>query len=221
MTPAMRRSSTDDRLLLARPVTADEHGLGLQDRLAEDREPLAAQRRARLDDVGDDVGDAEGDGGLDRPVEAHDLAGETPGSEVGADEARIARRHPLAVDVVDRGHLAGAGGIPEGRAPEAERHHLDRGGAGVEQQVATGDAAVDGAGADVDGDVAGAQVEELDVVLDVGDDELLGVAAGAVARLAKHLDGGVGQGALVGHGNSQHGGGVLWGLTGGRRRRRA
>ena len=74
----------------------------------------------------------------------------------------------------------------------------------VEEQVAAGDAAVDGAGADVDRDVARAQVEELHVVVGVGDDELLGVTTHAVARLAQHLDRGLGQGSLVGNGDSQH-----------------
>jgi hypothetical protein len=56
------------------PRGADEHRLALEDRVAEDRQALAAQGRPGLDDVGDDVGDAQGDGRLDRTVEAHDLS---------------------------------------------------------------------------------------------------------------------------------------------------
>ena len=64
---------------------ADQHGLGLQDRLAEHLEPGGAQRGAGLDDVGDQVGHAELDGGLDRAVEVDDGLGSMPRS------ARLAR----------------------------------------------------------------------------------------------------------------------------------
>ena len=57
---------------------------------------------------------------------------------------------------------------------------------------------------DVDGDVARAQEEELDAVLGVGQHQLAGVAALPVAGLAEHLDGGLGQGALVRDGDPQH-----------------
>ena len=72
---------------------------------------------------------------------------------------------------------------PSGRISSALR-------AGVEQQVAAGDADVEGALADVHRDVARAQEEELDVVVRVEQVELLGVAALPVAGLAQHLGGG-------------------------------
>ncbi len=194
-----------DGLGLAGAVAADEDGLGPEDRLAEDLEALLAQGRAGLDDVGDAVGHPQRDGGLDGAVQPHDLGGQPARGQVGSDETGVRRRDALARDVLDRGHLTGLAGIPERRGAEAERHDLDGVGAGVEQQVAAGDPGVDGARADVDGDVARAQVEELDVVLGVGDDELLAVPTRAVARLAEQLDGRVGQGTLVGHGDSQHG----------------
>ena len=127
--------------------------------------------------------------------------------QVLLDQSRVAGGDPVTRDVGDRGRGAGAGGVPEGRRAEAERHQLDGGRAGVEQEVAAGDAAVDGAGADVDRDVARAQVEQLDPVVGVGDDELLGVAPDAVAGLLEHGGGGLGQRALVGDGDAQHGGG--------------
>ena len=77
--------------------------------------------------------------------------------------------------------------------------------AGVEQQVTAGDADVERALPHVDRDVAGTQVEELDVVVGVDGDEVLGGAALAVAGLRQHLGGGLGEGALVGHGNGEHG----------------
>ena len=63
------------------------------------------------------------------------------------------------------------------------------------------------------------RVEELDAVLGVGERQLLGVVALAVAGLAQDLGGGLGQRPLVGDGYSQQGHG--WSLRGGRRRRRA
>ena len=76
---------------------------------------------------------------------------------------------------------------------------------GLQQHVAAGDADVEGAGGDVDGDVARAQVEELGVVVGVVDREVLGAAALAVAALGEHLGRGLAQDALVGHGDAQHG----------------
>ena len=197
-----------DRRGLLAALAADEHGLAAQDRLAEHLEPLRAQRGAGLDDVGDDVGDPEGDRGLDGAVEPHDLRRDAVVGEVLLDQALVARRDAVAADVGEGARGAGAGGIPEGRRAEAQAQDLDRGGAGVEEQVAAGHAAVDGAGADVDGDVTGTEVEQLDAVVGVGDDELLGVATGAVARLAEHGGRGLGQRALVGDGDAQHGRGL-------------
>ena len=77
---------------------------------------------------------------------------------------------------------------------------------GVQQQVTSGDAGVHGALTDVHGDVARTQEEQLDVVGLVDEHELAPRAAGAVARLGEHGDGGLGQRALVGDGDTQHGG---------------
>ena len=61
MTPSSRRRSTSNGgAAPRRPDAADQDRLAAQDRVAEDREALAAQRRPGLDDVGDDVGDARG-----------------------------------------------------------------------------------------------------------------------------------------------------------------
>ena len=130
------------------------------------------------------------------PCSARCLA-TSPGKEV-------ATRRPA--EVLDAG-VAGAGqrGVAEGRAAEAELEHLLGRGAGVQQQVAAGDADVQPAGTDVDGDVARAQEEELDAVVRVGEHELPRVRALAVAGLAEHGGGGLGQRALVRHGDAEHG----------------
>jgi len=46
------------------------------------------------------------------------------------------------------------------------------------------------------------QEEELDVVVDVAQHKLFGIAATPIPRLPKHLGGGQGQRTLVGNGNS-------------------
>ena len=122
-----------------------------------------------------------------------------------ADSTAPSRRTTVAVDALAREEVAARGrrswsrrarprgraasrkrpigpGEPEGRGAEVERVDLDRRRVRVEQQVAAGDADVERAGADVGGDVARAQVEELDVVARVGDDQLLRVAAGRRTR---------------------------------------
>ena len=101
------------------------------------------------------------------------------------------------------GVAPGGAGEAEAAAAEAERQHLLGLGAGVAQQVAAGDADVEGALADVQRDVARAQVEELDAVLGVDERQLLGVLALAVAGLAQDLGRGLGQRALVGDGDAE------------------
>ncbi len=103
--------------------------------------------------------------------------------------------------------VAHRAGEAEGGGGEAQREQFLGLNLGVEEQVAAGDADVERALADVDGDVAGAEEEELNVVVRVHHDQLAGVAALAVAGLGEHGGGGFGQGALVGDGNSQH-----WGV---------
>ena len=125
---------------------------------------------------------------------------------------------------------ASVGVLPGGPAKwnrlraEAERQHLLGLGAGVEQQVAAGDADVEGALADVQRDVARPEVEELDAVLGVDEAELLGVVALAVAGLAQHLGGGLRERSLVGDRDPQQLVGLDLGhgmpSRGGRRRRR-
>lgn len=204
-----------DPAALARLRAADEHGLAAQDGVTEDGEALIAQRGAGLDDVGDGVGHAEGDGGLDGPVEPDDVSGHAPLREVGADQAWVRGRDPLALEPLRVRDSAGHGGEAEGRAREAQRHELLGGAPGVEQQVATRDAGVDPPHTDVDRDVAGTQVEELGVVVGVADDELLAVTTDPVARLTEHRDGRLGERSLVGDGDTHRSG-----LRGGSRRRR-
>jgi len=120
----------------------------------------------------------------------------------GGHQPGVARGDPLAVNVLDARGDTGLCGIAEGRGAETQRYRLERRGTGVQQEVTTGDPAVQGARADIDSDVSRAQEEELDVVVDIGQHELLGVATTPVTSLAQHLGGGLGQRALVGHGDS-------------------
>ena len=121
------------------------------------------------------------------------------------DEHRVRRRDPATADLRDVGPLPRRPGEPERRASEPERQVLDGRGLRVEHEVAAGDTDVDRARPDVHGDVPRAQEEELDVVVRVGQHELAGVATLAVPGLLEHLDGGLGQGALVRDGDPQHG----------------
>lgn len=126
------------------------------------------------------------------------------GAQVVLHQDLVGRGHAQTLDLLEGRDGAHGGGVAERGACEAELHVLDGRGARVEQQVAARDAGVDRAGADVHGDVAGSQEEELDVVVRVREHELTGVAALAVAGFAEHVDGGLGQGALVGDGDAEH-----------------
>ena len=92
-------------------------------------------------------------------------------------------------------------GEPEATAAETERHDLDGVGVGVEQHVAAGDADVERALPDVDRDIAGSKIEELDTVRLVEECEFLRVGALQVARLPEHLSCWLRQRALVGDGD--------------------
>ena len=197
-----------EALVLGRPGPGDQHGLGLQDHLAEDGQARRLEGAAGLDDIGDDIGHAELDAGLDRAVEPGHGGLDAALLQEGLDHPGVGRGDPLAGQLRQVVVLPGGPGEVEARSAEAQAQHLFGLGARVAEQVATGDADVEGALADVERDVARAQVEELAAVLGVGERELLGVGALAVAGLLEDLGGRDRQGALVGDGDSEQGHGV-------------
>ena len=75
---------------------------------------------------------------------------------------------------------------------------------GVEQQIMTGNADVDGASANVDSDIERTQVEQLHVIVGILHNQLTRIAPQAIAGLGQHVPCRFGQHALVGHGDSQH-----------------
>ena len=81
---------------------------------------------------------------------------------------------------------------------------LHRFGAGVLQQILAGDADVDGATADIHGDVERAQIEQLHRVVLVLDDKLARVGAQTIPCLGEHVPGRLGQHAFVRYCDSQH-----------------
>ena len=74
----------------------------------------------------------------------------------------------------------------------------------LQQQVTAGEADVEPPGAHVDRDVAGAEVEELDVVLRIDQHQLLGVLALAVPGLMEHRRRRLRERTLVGDCDAQH-----------------
>ena len=184
MTPRRRRSSVSVPSASSGPAmrTASDSRM----HRAEDLEARLLERRAGRDDVGDGIRHAQAHGGLDRAVERHEVHRDAVLVEEAVDEPRVRGRDADALEVVDRREASGRAREAERRVAEAER--LDLAGArhpGVEEQVATGDADVERAGADVRRDVLRAQVEELDLVLRVDDVEVLRVATAGVAGLVR------------------------------------
>ena len=184
ITPCSRRTSWSTWAGVgSASAPLDQHGLAGQQRFAEDLQAGVAQRGAGGHDVGDRVGDVKPHGGLDRAVEADDLGRDAMRGEVGR-----ARRPGYAVAMrlpARSATEAAAAGRPAKRNVEPPKPELqDRfgRGAGVQQQVLAGDADVEAAGADVDGDVARAQEEELGVVLGVEQDEFTAVACAGGSR---------------------------------------
>src|SRR5690606_27884679 len=125
--------------------------------------------------------------------------------EVGGEYTGVGGGDPPAAQVGQVGRGVGAGGEPEGGGAEVEVEQLHGRLPRVHQQVPAGDAELQITGAHIGGDVPRAQVEELHPVVGVGAHQLPGVGALTVAGFAQHLGGRRGQGALVGHGDTQHG----------------
>src|SRR5690606_29400388 len=136
---------------------ADDDRLGRHDGLADDLQARVAQGGAGLDDVGDDLGDAEFDGGLHGAVEVDDGGVDAFVLQVAGDDALVGGGDRHARQVGDAVGRAGAGGEAERGAGEAQRQDLLGAGAGVDEQVPSGDADVEAAGGDVDRDVARAE----------------------------------------------------------------
>jgi hypothetical protein len=120
------------------------------------------------------------------------------------DQSRVRRGDPGVGQIRRRRISTRTGGKAERRRAEREVEHLFDVGAGVDVEIAAGDAEIQVTGGDVDGDVAWAQVEELDVVVGIEAGEVLVISALAVSRLAQHLDGGGAEAAFVGYGDTQH-----------------
>ena len=164
-----------------------------------------AQGRSGLDDIGDGVGDAELDRDLDGPVQLHRRGVDAAGVKIVGDEVREARRDPGADELIGRGEGPDGAGVEEAGGAEAESEHFLGRRLRLQQQIASGDSGVEDARADVDGDIAGTQVEEFDSVDLVLMDQRLRSASSRVSGFAEHIGGGFGQCALVGHGYTQHG----------------
>ena len=165
-----------EALGLGRAGAGDQHRLGLQDHLAERSSSPACRSVLPVSTTS----------AITSATPSWMLVSTAPSSRVtvaSMPRSSRNRRTTPAYDVairlparsVEVGVRPGRAGEVERRAAEAEREHLLGLGAGVEQQVAAGDADVEGALADVQRDVARAQVEELDAVLGVDEGELLGV----------------------------------------------
>ncbi len=223
MTPCSRRRSTSTPACGLAALAADQHGLGLR-RIGSPKTSSPALRSVwpGLDDVGDDVGDPERDGGLDGAVEAHDRGARCrarrgasrPGPGSWSRPGGPTRRRA-------RSTVPGRAANRKVESPKPSAIISTASDAGVEQQVAAGDADVEGAGADVDGDVARAQVEELDVVVGVGDARAPWGRGGCGSRPPQHLAAaGSDSDPLLGTAMRSMGGGAL-AVRGGRRRRRA
>ena len=202
-------------IAVGRAGALDEHTLGVAQGVAERDQVVLAQRAAGADDVGDGVGDAELDRDLHGAVEADDRGLDTACGQVVAHQVGVGRGDPQPREVLDRPVLARGSGVPERGAAEAERQPLGDRGTRVAGEVAAGDAEIEFTGSDVDRDVLGAQEEELDLVGRVEDGQVAGVGATAVTGLAEDFGGGLGQRALVGDCDAQHGGGFLSGAGGG------
>jgi len=171
-------------------LASDQDGMGVQDDRTEDLEAVLPERAPGLDDVGDHIGHPEADGGFDRAVEPDEMSRQAVPGQERSEDVRVRRRDPGTLQIVQRSRCAVAGrGEAECRSGEVEVE--DRVGVGtrVEEEVLAGDTCVEGALADVHGDVAGTQVVELDPGGGIDEHELLAVAPLPVTGFGEYRDG--------------------------------
>ena len=178
----------------------------MHDGVGEDAQAGVAQRSAGGHHVGDEVGHAQLHRGLHGAVEVDGLGLDAVRHQIVVHELVEGRAHTLALDVLQRMEvgIVRRGEAERGRT-EAELHVLAGLGAGVQQQVMARDADVDGAAADIHGDVERPQIEQLDVVVRVLHHELTRIGTQTIPRLGQHVPSGLRQHALVGHCDSEHG----------------
>jgi hypothetical protein len=203
----------EDRLLplgleAVPPVVArlalDQRRLGLGDGVTDDLEVMLAERAAGADHVGDRVGQPELDGYLHRAVQLDDLRRDPLAGQVRTNQPGVRGGDLLAVQVLQLPVTALRDRKAELRVAEPEPEHFPHRAAGLVHQVVTGHPHVEIAVADVGGDVLGAQVEELDLVLLVQRTEIPGVGALPVTGLTHHRARGLGEGSLVRQGYAEH-----------------
>src|SRR5699024_4350927 len=143
-----------------------------------------AQGRSGLDDIADGVSDAELDRDLDGSVQLHRRGAAAAGVEIVRDEGREARPDAGADARIARGEGPDGGGVEEAGGAEAESEHFLGRRLRLQQKIASGDSGVEDARADVDGDIAGTQVEEFDSVDLVLMDQRLRSASSRVSGFA-------------------------------------
>ena len=186
-------------------LALDQRGLALGDRLADHHEAVLAQRAAGRHHVRDGVGQAQVHRDLHRAVELDDLGADPRAGQVRAHQARVRGGDPLALEVFDGLDLPLVQRrVPELGGAEAQLQQALHLAARLLLEVGAGHPEVQVTRADVGRDVLGPQVEELDVVLVVGDAQVARVRALPVPGLAHHRRGGFGEGPLVGECDAEH-----------------
>ena len=98
------------------------------------------------------------------------------------------RCHTFAFNVLeraDRGFIRC--GESERGGTKTELHVLFGIGAGIQQQIMTGDTDIDGATADVDRDIEWTQIEQFHIVIRILNDKLARIAAQTVAGFGQHV----------------------------------
>ena len=167
---------------------------------------MQAQGAPGADDVGDGVGDTELYRNLDRPVESDHGRVDSSGGEVLSHQIRIGGGDPPAGQIGHRPAAVRRCGVAEARRPEPQRQPLADRGAGFGGQIPAGDPEVEVPRPDIDGDVLGAQEEELDAVDPVDDGEVLWIAAPPVSGFGQDLGRRLGQRTFIGYRDTQHDG---------------
>ena len=185
-------------------VAPDEDRLGCADGFPEDLEPGSAKRGPGVDDIGHHVGHSQPDGRFHGAVEPYEIGLDALFFQPASQKPGVRGRDALARQVCNVIGPVGWRRESEPTATKPKRQDLRGAGPRVEEHVPASDPDIQVSFPHVHGDVAGAQVVELDIVSGVHQGQVLGVGALPVSGGPEHGGGPFSQGAFVGYGDLQH-----------------
>ena len=163
----------------------------MHQRFSENAQSRITQSGPCGNHIGDQIGDAKLNGRFDGAVKVHGFRVDAMLDQIVVYELVECGGDSLAFNILKLGNRRIVRGCETERGgSEAKLHMLLRIGAGVHEQIMPGDSNVDGAATDIDRNVEGTQVEQLNIIVGILHDQLARVAPQTVAASASMFQAG-------------------------------